>query len=52
MFSQLTETDLADAVAIWNEIVKEGLAFPQEDILTIGCWQVISRRTVFYLRCL
>lgn len=32
---QLTETDLADAVAIWNEIVEEGLAFPQEDILTL-----------------
>ncbi len=33
--SELTETGLADAVAIWNEIVEEGLAFPQEESLTL-----------------
>lgn len=33
--SKLTEADLAGAVAIWNEIVEEGLAFPQEESLTL-----------------
>lgn len=28
-----TENDLYDMTAIWNEIVKEGLAFPQEELL-------------------
>ena len=33
---KLAEADLAGAVAIWNEIVEEGLAFPQEEILTLA----------------
>ena len=33
--SKLSEADLAGAVAIWNEIVEDGLAFPQEEILTL-----------------
>ena len=31
---QYTEEDLNDMLAIWNEIVEEGIAFPQEDLLT------------------
>ena len=27
------ESDLADMIRIWNEIVEEGNAFPQEDTL-------------------
>ena len=29
-----TETDLPAMAAIWNEVVEEGLAFPQEDCLS------------------
>ena len=29
------EQDLPDMVRIWNEVVEEGIAFPQEDCLTI-----------------
>lgn len=28
------ETDLPEMTAIWNEIVEEGVAFPQEELLT------------------
>ena len=28
------EADLADMIRIWNEVVEEGIAFPQEDLLT------------------
>ncbi len=28
------EADLADMIRIWNEVVEEGVAFPQEDLLT------------------
>lgn len=31
---QYNEQDLAAMVRIWNEIVEEGIAFPQEDYLT------------------
>ncbi|MBO5341289.1 MAG: GNAT family N-acetyltransferase [Lachnospiraceae bacterium] len=30
-----TETDLPEMIQIWNEIVEEGIAFPQEETLTI-----------------
>ncbi len=29
-----TETDLPQMIAIWNEVVEEGNAFPQEELLT------------------
>ena len=32
---QYRETDLEQMTEIWNEIVDEGIAFPQEDLLTI-----------------
>lgn len=28
------DTDLAQMIEIWNEVVEEGIAFPQEDLLT------------------
>ena len=28
------EADLADMIRIWNAVVEEGIAFPQEDLLT------------------
>lgn len=31
---QYTETDLPDMIRIWNKIVKDGIAFPQEECLT------------------
>lgn len=30
-----TENDLPQMIQIWNEIVEEGIAFPQEELLTI-----------------
>ena len=29
------ERDIPDMVRIWNEVVEEGIAFPQEELLTI-----------------
>ena len=33
---QYKDGDLAAMIAIWNEIVEEGIAFPQEDLLDIA----------------
>ena len=30
-----TENDLADMIRIWNEVVEDGIAFPQEECLTM-----------------
>lgn len=30
-----TESDIPDMVLIWNEVVEDGIAFPQEEFLTI-----------------
>ncbi len=30
-----TETDLPDMIRIWNQVVEEGIAFPQEECLTL-----------------
>ena len=29
------DEDIHDMIAIWNEVVEEGIAFPQEDILNL-----------------
>lgn len=29
-----TEKDLPDMIRIWNEVVEDGVAFPQEEFLT------------------
>lgn len=28
------QKDLGDMIRIWNEVVEDGIAFPQEDLLT------------------
>ena len=30
-----TEKDLPDMIGIWNEVVEEGIAFPQENLLNL-----------------
>lgn len=32
---EYTERDLPEMIKIWNEIVEEGISFPQEELLTI-----------------
>lgn len=32
---EFCENDLEEMIGIWNEIVEEGIAFPQEDILSL-----------------
>ena len=32
---EYSENDLPDMIAIWNEVVEEEIAFPQEEMLTI-----------------
>lgn len=32
---ELTETELAEAVKIWNSVVEDGVAFPQMELLTL-----------------
>lgn len=34
MIRQFTEKDIPEMINIWNNIVEEGIAFPQEDLLT------------------
>lgn len=31
---QLEERHIEEAVAIWNQVVDDGIAFPQEELLT------------------
>lgn len=35
MIRKYTEADLSQMLTIWNEIVEDGIAFPQEDTLTL-----------------
>lgn len=35
MVRKYTDNDLRDMISIWNEIVEEGIAFPQEECLDI-----------------
>lgn len=39
MVRAYTEADVPSMLAIWNEIVEEGLAFPQEEYLTVSTGQ-------------
>ena len=32
---EYTKTDLSEIIRIWNEVVEEGIAFPQEETLTL-----------------
>lgn len=42
-----TENDLPDMIRIWNEVVEDGVAFPQEEFLTeeTGKSFLLSRHT-------
>lgn len=33
IFREFTDKDISQMVKIWNEVVEEGIAFPQEDFL-------------------
>ncbi|MBO6048143.1 MAG: GNAT family N-acetyltransferase [Erysipelotrichaceae bacterium] len=35
MVRQYTESDLPQMIGIWNEVIEDGIAFPQEDFLTL-----------------
>ncbi len=36
LIRQYAEEDLGDMIAIWNDVVEEGIAFPQEEILSLS----------------
>ena len=36
MIREYRREDLPDMIRIWNEVVEEGIAFPQEDLLDIN----------------
>jgi ribosomal protein S18 acetylase RimI-like enzyme len=44
---KLAEEDLAGAIAIWNEIVEDGEAFPQEELLTLDTGRVFFAEQSF-----
>lgn len=38
-----TQADLPDMIRIWNEVVEDGIAFPQEEMYTQGtCTSVLD----------
>ena len=43
-----TAADLPDMIGIWNDIVDEGIAFPQEDLLTsVSGAEFFAGQTIF-----
>lgn len=40
---QYKESDLASMIAIWNEVVEDGIAFPQEEPLDMNSGKVFLR---------
>lgn len=36
LIRQYTEQDLPEMIRIWNEVVEEGIAFPQEEVLDLN----------------
>ncbi len=42
-----TEEDLPQMIQIWNEVVEDGTAFPQEDLLTADTGKVFFCRSDF-----
>ena len=38
------KTDVSDMIRIWNEVVEDGVAFPQEEVLTTETGREFSRR--------
>ena len=43
-----TEQDLASMIAIWNEVVEDGIAFPQETCLDIESGAAFVRTLGLY----
>ena len=35
MIRQYEKKDLPEMIAVWNEVVEDGVAFPQEELLTM-----------------
>ena len=42
-----TEEDLPQMIQIWNEVVEDGIAFPQEDLLTADTGKVFFAGQTF-----
>jgi len=40
MIRRYEQKDLPDMIRIWNEVVEEGIAFPQEDLLDLESGQI------------
>ena len=36
LIRRYTEQDLPEMIRIWNEVVEEGIAFPQEEVLALN----------------
>lgn len=44
---QYTEKDVKETIAIWNEVVKEGIAFPQKETLTESTGDLFFKEQTF-----
>lgn len=42
---KLERRHLAEAAEIWNEVVKDGMAFPQENVLEDDAWEFFSSQS-------
>lgn len=45
---QYAEEDVKETIAIWNEVVKEGIAFPQKETLTESTGDLFFKRADIY----
>ena len=46
---QYAEEDVKETIAIWNEVVKEGIAFPQKETLTAVSYTHLTLPTTPYV---
>ena len=44
---QYAEEDVKETIAIWNEVVKEGIAFPQKETLTESTGDLFFKEQTF-----
>lgn len=52
-FKSFTDEDTAQAIAIWNQIVTDGVAFPQTETLTLETGKAFFKaQTNLHRRCL
>ncbi len=47
IIGKYTEEDLPQMIQIWNEVVEDGIAFPQEDLLTADTGKVFFASQTF-----